>query len=248
VAIRVGRLEVETPDHVVLRYTLAGVGNRGFAAVVDFLVAFLITAGLEIGYAQIGAPGEAVLSGVIRLLLFVLGWSYFILLEWLWNGQTVGKRAFGLRVINEDGSPAGFVAVFVRNLVRMIDFLPAFYGLGLLSIVLTSRSQRLGDFAAGTYVVRAPKPQLDWLALRTVTRPDAPVATAGVRGLSGEAQRIVREFVAREGKLSAGDRARLATEIASRIRPFTSGIVAVDDLAFLRAVAATLREAGERRG
>jgi len=247
VAIRVGRLEVETPDHVVLRYTLAGVGNRGFAAVVDFLVALLITAGLEVGYAQIGAPGEAVLSGVIRLLLFVLGWSYFILLEWLWNGQTVGKRAFGLRVINEDGSPAGFVAVFVRNLVRMIDFLPALYGLGLLSIVFTSRSQRLGDLAAGTFVVRAPKPQLDWLALRTVTRPDAPAATAGVRGLSGEAQRIVREFVAREGKLSAGDRARLATEIASRIRPHTSGIDAADDLAFLRAVAATLREAGERR-
>ena len=170
VAIRVGRLEVETPDHVVLRYTLAGVGNRGFAAVVDFLVALLITVGLEIGYGQIGAPGDAALGGVIRVLLFVLGWSYFILLEWLWNGQTIGKRVYGLRVINEDGSPAGFVAVFVRNLVRMVDFLPSFYGLGLLSIVFTSRSQRLGDLAAGTFVVRAPKPQLDWLSLRTVTR------------------------------------------------------------------------------
>jgi uncharacterized RDD family membrane protein YckC len=247
VAIRVGRLEVETPDHVVLRYTLAGVGNRGFAAVVDFLVALLITAGLAIGYGQIGAPGEAAIGGVIRLLLFVLGWSYFILLEWLWNGQTIGKRAYGLRVINEDGSPAGFVAVFVRNLVRFVDFLPTFYGLGLLSIVFTSRSQRLGDLAAGTFVVRAPKPQLDWLSLRTVTRQGAPVATAGVRGLSGEAQRIVREFVAREGTLSLHDRARLATEIASRIRPHVSGIDAADDLAYLRVLAATLRDAGERR-
>ena len=61
-AIRVGRLEVETADHVVLRYTLAGVGNRGFAAVLDFLVAALITAGLEVGYGQIGAPGEALLG------------------------------------------------------------------------------------------------------------------------------------------------------------------------------------------
>jgi uncharacterized RDD family membrane protein YckC len=247
VAIRVGRLEVETPDHVVLRYTLAGVGNRGFAAVVDFLVALLITAGLEVGYGQIGAPGDAALGGLIRLLLVVLGWSYFILLEWLWNGQTVGKRAFGLRVINEDGSPAGFVAVFVRNLVRLVDFLPALYGLGLLSIVFTSRSQRLGDLAAGTFVVRAPKPQLDWLALRTVTRAGAPVPSAAVRGLSGEAQRIVREFVARESTLSPGDRARLATEIASRIRPHVSGIDLPDDTAFLRALAATLREAGERR-
>jgi uncharacterized RDD family membrane protein YckC len=247
VAIRVGRLEVETPDHVVLRYTLAGVGNRGFAAVVDFLIALLITAGLEVGYGQIGAPGDAALGGVIRLLLFVLGWSYFILLEWLWNGQTIGKRAYGLRVINEDGSPAGFVAVFVRNLVRMVDFLPSFYGLGLLSIVFTARSQRLGDLAAGTFVVRAPKPQLDWLSLRTVTRAGTPVPAAGVRGLSGEAQRIVREFVAREATLSARDRAHLATEIASRLRPHVTGIDQPDDVAFLRALAATLREAGERR-
>jgi uncharacterized RDD family membrane protein YckC len=232
---------------VVLRYSLAGVGNRGFAAVLDFLVAALITAGLEIGYGQIGAPGDAALGGVIRLLLFVLGWSYFILLEWLWNGQTVGKRAFGLRVINEDGSPAGFVAVFVRNLVRVIDFLPSFYGLGLLSIVFTSRSQRLGDLAAGTFVVRAPRPQLDWLSLRTLTRAAVPVPSGGVRALSGEAQRIVREFVAREGTLAPRDRARLAADIASRIRPYTTGIEAVDDVAFLRAVAATLRESGERR-
>lgn len=246
-AIRVGRLEVETPDHVVLRYTLAGVGNRGFAAVVDFVIAVLITVGLEIGYEQIGAPGAATVGGLIQLLLFVLGWSYFIVLEWLWNGQTVGKRWYGLRVINEDGSPAGFVAVFVRNLVRMADFLPGFYGLGLLSIVVTSRSQRLGDLAAGTFVVRAPKPQLDWLSLRTVTRAGVAVPAAGVRQLSGEAQRIVREFVAREGTLPERDRARLAEQIASRIRPLVTGIDTTDDVAFLRALAATLREAGERR-
>jgi hypothetical protein len=69
-----------------------------------------------------------------------------------------------------------------------------------------------------------------------------------VRALSGEAQRIVREFVAREGALASRDRARLAADIASRIRPYTTGIDEPDDVAFLRAVAATLREAGERRG
>lgn len=244
--IRVGRLEVETSDHVVLRYTLAGVGNRGFAAIVDFVVALLITAGLETGYGEIGAPGDAIVGGAIRLALVVLGWSYFILLEWLWNGQTLGKRVYGLRVINADGSPAGFVAVFVRNLVRLVDFLPALYGVGLLAIVFTPRSQRLGDLAAGTFVVRAPKPQLDWLALRTTTRAGVPVPAAGVRGLSGEAQRLVREFVAREATLAAPDRDRLATGIASRIRPLVTGIDADDDVAFLRAVAATLRAAGER--
>src|SRR5258708_8921845 len=124
VAIRVGRLEVETPDHVVLRYTLAGLGNRGFAAVLDFLVAFFITAGLQIGYVQIGTPCDAPICRVLPLLPFLLGLSYFILLEWLWNGQTIGKRAFGLRVINEDGSPAGFVAAVGSHPRPPVHFLP----------------------------------------------------------------------------------------------------------------------------
>lgn len=246
--VRVGRLEVETPDHVVLRYTLAGVGNRGFAAIVDFLIAGLITIGLEIAYGAIGAPGEIVLAGVIQLLLLTLAWSYFIVLEWLWNGQTVGKRLYGLRVINEDGSPAGFVAVFVRNLVRIVDFLPLFYGLGLVAIVLTPRSQRLGDLAAGTFVVRAPRPRLDWLSLRTITQPTVgarPMAD-GVRLLSGEAQRLVREFAARQAALAPTDRVRLAAQIAAGIRPRVNGIEVADDTEFLRAVASALREAGER--
>src|SRR6266581_173851 len=227
-AVSLGRLEVETADHVVLRYDLAGGGNRGFAALVDFMLATLIFVGafflFSLAAGAIGLPAVGPYVGIAVLLTFAVAWSYFIFLEWLGNGQTIGKRIFGLRVIADDGSPAGFTAVLVRNLVRVVDFLPSFYGLGLLAIVFTSRSQRLGDLAAGTFVVRAPRPQLDWLSLRTVTRPDAPAAAAVVRGLSGEAQRIVREFVAREGTLSGRDRARLATEIASRIRPHVSGI------------------------
>ena len=245
-AIRVGRLEVETADHVVLRYTLAGVGNRGFAAVVDFLVALLITAGLEIGYGQIGAPGEAALGGVIRLLLFVLGWSYFIVLEWLWNGQTLGKRSFGLRVISGDGSPAGFSAVFVRNLIRVVDFLPVFYGVGFLLIILTPKNQRLGDLAAGTYVVRAPRPRIDWFSLRTVT-PLGEGRTAEMRRLPGEAQRLVREFVARESGLAPKDRARVAATIATRLRPYASeGDAALDDVELIHAIARAMRATAGR--
>ena len=114
---------------------------------------------------------------------------------------------------------------------------------------MSSRSQRLGDLAAGTFVVRAPRPKLDWLSLRTLPRApsSAVAATGGARALSGEGQRLVREFVAREAKLGERDRGRLAAQIAARIRPHVTGIDAHDDVAFLRAVAATLREAGERR-
>ena len=231
----------------MLRYDLAGGGNRGFAAVVDFLIATLIFIGGDLLITflvrQFGLIGLQ-LQGVLVLVMLLIAWSYFILLEWLWQGQTIGKRLFGLRVIRDDGAPAGFIAVLIRNLLRVIDFLPALYGVGLVSVIVTSRSQRLGDIAAGTYVVRAPRPQLDYFSLRTAT-PLGAGATVEVRALSGEAQRLVREFVAREAKLSPSDRARIAHQIAEHVRPYARGISTLaDDVEFLRAVARSLRASG----
>ena len=150
-------------------------------------------------------------------------------------------------MIRDDGAPAGFVAVLIRNLLRVIDFLPLFYGLGLLLIIGTSRSQRLGDLAAGTYVVRAPRPQLDYFSLRTMT-PLAAGAAIEMRGLPGEAQRLVREFVAREAKLAPRDRVRVARQIAERVRPYAlDRETMADDVEFLRAVARSLRATGGER-
>ena len=243
-AVQLGRLEVETSDHVVLRYDLAGGGNRGFAALVDFTIAIVIFAGgwfvMNEAVNRIG-PGAVVLSGVAVLLTFLITWSYFVLLEWLWQGQTIGKRMYGLRVIGEDGSPAGFTAVLVRNLARVVDWLPGFYALGLLTVVVSPRSQRLGDLAAGTYVVRAPRPQLDYFSLRTATPLGAGTAV-DTRALPGEMQRLVREFVAREGKVGPKDRARIAGQIAQRVRPYALDVSTIaDDVEFLRAVARSLR-------
>src|SRR3989442_77504 len=114
VAVSLGRLEVETADHVVLRYDLAGGGNRGFAALVDFVIASLIWVGAIFIYQVLGDRfgywNMGPYYGVAVLLTFTLAWLYFVLFEWLGNGQTVGKRMFGLRVIAEDGAPAGFTA------------------------------------------------------------------------------------------------------------------------------------------
>ena len=249
-AVQLGRLELETPDHVILRYDLAGGGNRGFAALVDAVIASLVVAGslFVTSYAVrfLGLAGLQ-LSALISLVAVLIAWSYFVLLEWLWQGQTVGKRFSGLRVIREDGAPAGFVAILIRNLVRLVDFLPGFYGLGLMVIILSPRSQRLGDMAAGTYVVRAPRPQLDYFSLRTVT-PLAPGATVETRALPGEMQRLVREFVAREAKLRPADRQRVATQIAERVRPYARDLITItDDAELLRAVARSLRATGGDR-
>jgi uncharacterized RDD family membrane protein YckC len=249
--VAAGRLEVETPDHVVLRYDLAGAGNRGFAAVVDFLLASVIAFTANVILSWLGAFSQAsffLIGGLALIVTLVLIWAYFILLEWLWNGQTIGKRAYRLRVINEDGSPAQFTAVLIRNLLRVVDFLPALYGLGVLVIVLSPKSQRLGDLAAGTYVVRAPRPQVDWFALRTVT-PLGEGLTAETRRMPGEAQRVVREFVAREAQLAPAERARIAAIIAAKLRTYTVEDPGqqLNDLDLIHAIARSLRATAETR-
>ena len=250
-AVSLGRLEVETADHVVLRYDLAGAGTRGSAAIIDGLLSLLMVFGLSIAAVLIGSrlpPSVATQLAGVAAFLILLSWvAYFVLLEWLWNGQTIGKRRAGLRVIGPDGEPARFTAVLIRNLVRLVDFLPGWYALGVVMIFLTPGSQRLGDLAAGTYVVRAPKPRLDWLSLRTLepgqTAPGASVTGASVR-LSGESQRLVREFVARERTLSLADRTKLAAIIARPLRAAAPDIDASDDIVFLHRIAASLRAAG----
>src|SRR5256714_4830809 len=250
--VAAGRLEVETPDHVVLRYDLAGAGNRGFAAVLDFLLAALIafSAFMLLEVARVLTRVDFfVLGGLTLILGLVVIWSYFILLEWLWNGQTFGKRIFRLRVINEDGSPAQFTAVLIRNLLRLVDFLPALYGVGVLVIVLSPQSQRLGDMAAGTYVVCAPRPPVDWFSLRTRT-PLGAGLTAETRRMPGEAQRLVREFVARESQLAPMERARIAAVIAAKLRTYTVDDLdqRLGDIELIHAIARSLRAtAGTRR-
>jgi uncharacterized RDD family membrane protein YckC len=248
-AVSLGRLEVETADHVILRYDLAGGGNRGFAALVDFTLVTLIFIAAFVGFTSLTDLQRAFfpLAGLVALVTFAIAWSYFVLLEWIWNGQTIGKRIFGLRVIADDGAPAGFIAVLVRNLVRVVDFLPGFYGLGLLAIVVSSRSQRLGDLAAGTFVVRAPRPELDYFSLRTAT-PLGAGAQVETRVLPGEAQRLVREFVAREAKLAPDHRARVAKQLADRLRPYARDVdPGLDDVELIRAIARSLRASGGDR-
>jgi uncharacterized RDD family membrane protein YckC len=252
--IAMGRLEIETPDHVVLRFQLAGAGNRGFAAIADFLIVFIFTFAIEFPFLKLAEiePSLNDWAGWLVVFQLLVAWLYFVLLEWLWNGQTIGKRIFGLRVISEDGEPARFVAVIVRNLVRVVDFLPVLYGLGLVTLIVSSRSQRLGDYAGGTFVVRAPRPRRDWSALRTqsaqprwkLAEPQSATEPT-LRVLPGEAQRLVREFVLREQKLMPAARTALAKQLASRLRPLLPEFQVADDVELIHTVARSLRAKGD---
>ena len=192
---------VLTPERVSLQYDIAGIGSRGAAAIVDTLiqsvalmVIFLaLTAGLAAGSAFLSGsgPGAATLSlALFVLAVFVIADGYFILFEIIWNGQTPGKRMVGIRVIRENGYPMRPIDAVIRNLVRMVDWLPGAYGVGVLTMLLNKRSKRLGDFASGTIVVREGSRGAGALLM-----PAAESAESrGVRLSSADAT-LVRDFL-----------------------------------------------------
>ncbi len=169
-------LVIETPERVELYYTRAQVGNRFLAAFIDHLIQLSILAGLGLGafMAQDALDwiwkglGDWLLAGVILLSFFIYT-SYFVIFETIWNGQTPGKRLFRLRVIREDGRPIRFYESLVRNLVRTaLDSMPMvivpLYSIGIVSVFLSGRSKRIGDYVAGTVVIRESEAKAPTLA------------------------------------------------------------------------------------
>lgn len=150
-------LQIDTPENVVFGYEVAGLGSRFLAALIDtILIAIsMFLVGLSIGLASdlLGELGADWVVALGVLIVFLLFWGYYVLFELLWNGQTPGKRWLQVRVLRSDGLPVDATAVLVRNLVRLIDFLPFGYGVGIVAAFLSSPPRRLGDWAAGTLVV-----------------------------------------------------------------------------------------------
>lgn len=155
-------LTVETPENIELRLPLAGFGPRFLALVLDsiiqtiaaivlMIIAFTVAAG-----TSLISPGASTLFMAIAVLFSVLVATvgYYIVFEFLWNGQTPGKRATGIRVVRRGGLPLTARDVVVRNLVRIVDYLPTHYLVGLVSFFTSANQQRLGDLVADTAVIR----------------------------------------------------------------------------------------------
>src|ERR1051325_4358449 len=155
-------LIIETPERVPLHFGLASIGNRFIACAIDhaiqtfaliliFLGFLLLADTTNLGSAFSTAPKWV--YAVMIIVLFLILTGYFAFFEWLWSGQTPGKRWLKLRVIREDGRPITFWEASVRNLIRSFDMMPApFYSIGLISVFSTTRDQRVGDMVAGGVV------------------------------------------------------------------------------------------------
>ena len=140
---------VETPEGTDLHAELAGLVPRALAYSIDFLLRMVVLFALSIVLAFAGRAGD----GLLLIAFFVLEWGYPILFEVLRGGQTVGKKAFNIKVVNEDLTPIRFGPSLIRNLLRTADIFPFLYVFGSISMVMTQKFQRLGDLAANTVVV-----------------------------------------------------------------------------------------------
>ena len=229
-------LVIETPERVELHYVLANVGNRFLAAAIDHLIqaALLVVVVLSLIAADafrhvdsmVSAGNWALALGV--LCIFGVYWGYFVLFETLWNGQTPGKRVMRLRVVREDGRPVRFFEAFVRNILRLlVDMQPAAsYAIGVISIIFSERSKRVGDFVAGTVVVKersTEAPSLEEIIKiseveqRRLETAAAAAFNADTRLLTQHELRAVSTFLKRRYELTEANREMLARRIAGPI-------------------------------
>ncbi len=150
-------LQIRTPEGVQFSLPLATPISRALAWWIDVLAIVGISIGLNFLFALFRAIAPDWSAGVQAMLFLAVTLSYGFLFEWLWHGQTPGKKALGIRVLDERGLPLRFGQVVLRNVVRFVDSMPLFYGIGGAAVLFTRHCQRLGDLAAGTVVIRTPR-------------------------------------------------------------------------------------------
>ncbi len=192
------RQTLETPEGTDLSLLPAGFWIRSLAYMVDWLLRIAVVIVFAIVFRTSGIG-----QGLTLVAYFLLEWFYPVFFEVWRDGQTIGKKSLRLKVINDDGTPITFAASLIRNLLRVVDFLPSFYVTGILASLCNRHFKRLGDLAAGTMVVYAhpvpPSPPLENVGSRPVPE-----------GFSTDEQRFLLAFAQRSATMSAARQAELA--------------------------------------
>ncbi len=153
----VNNLRLRTPEGITFALPLAGPMTRLLAWMLDVIIVGAVSTLLSIAVALLGWMASDLAGALATIGFFLLQLGYPIATEWLWRGQTLGKRAFRLRVVDAHGLRLQFSQIAIRNLLRAVDILPGAYLVGGLACLFSRRAQRLGDFAANTVVIRAPR-------------------------------------------------------------------------------------------
>ena len=217
------KLTIDTPEQIPLEFPLAGIGSRFLALALDsliqtfaYLILWLLFAWFEPDLSKIWPKATTWAFAILIIIGFILYAGYFAVFETIWNGQTPGKRAVRIRVIKDSGRPIAVYEAIARNVIRLVDQFPSIYAVGLISVFLSSRNKRLGDYVAGTVVVHESaltELQPAWQAEKT----DA-AAPVNVSSISLSDLELIETFLQRRYDLALDIRERTAEQIAGRMR------------------------------
>src|ERR1700733_2720376 len=238
------QLNIETPEQVDLRFPIAGIGSRflailadtGLQAIVLFILIFsaslIVSAAPHVpGTSTIINTGAKWFIAAAFLFYFLLYWGYFSLFEAFWNGQTPGKRLLKIRVIKDSGRQITLFEALARNLIRIIDMIPSFYLIGVITMLCNREQKRLGDLVAGTIVVHERSDEQPLMSHNSRTFTSAlypqPLETAqpvgvllpadGVARLDAGDLNVIDTFFSRALDLDLDKRAEIAGRIAERM-------------------------------
>ena len=218
-------VRIRTPENIELFFKLSGMGSRSLAYLVDLSIRFLA---FVIGFWLLSSTDRLSITPAFLkpyvittwiLVSFLVQWCYFTFFEAFWKGQTPGKRILRLRVMSEKGCSAGFMRIALRNLVRVIDFLPFAYTIGLLSLFLSARNQRLGDIIAGTIVTKE-EPAVTGKGRDKVFDEEASLPAGEPDSLEG----ITRSYEERVTELDEESRERLRQALHSLVATEKGGL------------------------
>jgi len=211
---------IVTGEAVALEIRPAGVGSRGTALVIDLAGQFAVTLAWVWALTQTSLSSDSAAAQAVFLTMFVatvLG--YPVGFETLWRGRTPGKAVMGLRVVRDDGGPIRFRHAFVRGLVGVVVDRPG-VSVGLLALIpmlVTRRSKRIGDLAAGTVVVQERVPSR--IVAAPVVAPELAgwAAALDLSGVDDTLALQIRHFLARAGQLAPRVREEMGNQLLGRV-------------------------------
>jgi uncharacterized RDD family membrane protein YckC len=253
------KLTIETPEQIALEYPLAGIGSRFMAFVYDSLIQLIITLIAVVVFSfvapDLSAYWPSAWNWVAAIYVFVgfgLYWGYFAAFEALWNGQTLGKRKAGIRVIKDSGRPVTAFEAIARNFMRVIDGLPGVYGVAVIAMFVDKRARRLGDMVAGTVVVHDKKEEGAQPFLNTTT-PEVRATPGGSANIASKLTLqeldVIETFLNRRLDLPPAIREQNAKRIADAIaaKLAVAAESRPDNESFLEAVAREFRNTARFR-